>query len=342
MWPYRGAWRTLTARQGGQDKNMCSAIADSPLTVGELARVCGSAPPRPHHAALLAAIEDMWPGFGFRLALSRGGWYRPGGVITEQGDRLSSDVQRWAEQAWQACGGDPLRFALTFGDAPPLATRIAGRTHYFVAAYGRRAAEFLQLEVEELEEVADRRLFDPDDPPDDPALLVDPERPLGVEPRPVSPARYALRRLTDINSFLGRLQGQSPVSPPAVRFLEEWDASSAGQSAHFSDEWVLALADHLDRFRQERLSAKPVPAPRKRSPPPDMDEKAGADLGAALHIYDRHAGYPFAWYFHLVTNHGVGRAVAAHVGRDLAAGYDYLPARDAAVLRAWLDRPYCV
>jgi hypothetical protein len=312
------------------------------LTVAELSRVCAATPPRPHHGALLAAIEAMWPGFDFRLALTRGGWYRPGGVIASGGERVGSDLQGWAEQAWQSCNADPGCFAQRFGDADLLVTRAVGRTHYFVVAYGKRAAEFLQLEVEELEEVADRRLLDPDLPPEDLGQLLEPEHPLRVEPRPVSPARYALRRLTDINSFLGRLQGQSPVAPPVVRFLDEWDASSAGHAAHFSDEWILALAGHQDRFRQERLSAKPVPAPRKRSAPPDMDEKGGADLGAALHIYDRHAGYPFAWYFHLVANRGVGRAVAAHVGHDLAAGFDYLPPRDAAVLRAWLDKPYCV
>jgi hypothetical protein len=48
------------------------------------------------------------------------------------------------------------------------------------------------------------------------------------------------------------------------------------------------------------------------------------------------------WYFHLVTNKGVDRGVANHVGHDLAAGYDYLPQQDAVVLRGWLDKPYCV
>lgn len=324
-------------------KTMCSAIADSPLTIGELARVCAATPPRPHHAALLAAIHEMWPGFSFRRALTRGGWYRPGGLITESGERLSDDLQRWTDRAWQSCGGDGSRFVQTFGKPVLLATRITGRTHYFVAAYGRRATEFLQLEIEELEEVTDRRLFDPDEPPEDPVQLAEPERPLRVEPRPLGPARYALRRLADIHSFLGRLQGQSPLAPPVVRFLAEWDASSAGRSAHFSDEWVLALAEHLDRFKQPRLTAKPVPAPRKRSAPPDMmDEKLGADLGAALHIYDRHAGYPFAWYFHLVANRGVNRAVASHVAWDLAAGYDYLPRCDAELVSSWMDAPYSV
>jgi hypothetical protein len=321
---------------------MCSAIADSPLTVAELSRVCAATPPRPHHGALLAAIGEMWPGFDFRLALTRGGWYRPGGVITGSGERVSPDLQRWAEQAWQTCGADALRFAERFGDAGLLATRLVGRTHYFVAAYGKRAAEFLQLEVEELEEVADRRLLDADFPPDDLGQLLEPEHSARIDPQPVAPARYALRRLADINSFLGRMQGQSPLPPPVVRFLDEWDTSSARHAAHFSDEWVLALAEHLDRFKQERLTAKPIPAPRKRSAPPDMGDKIGADLGAALHIYDRYAGYPFAWYFHLVTNNGVSRSVAAHVGQDLAAGYNYLPTRDAEILRVWLDAPYCV
>lgn len=321
---------------------MCSAIAESPLTVGALARLCEATPPRPHHGALLAGIQEMWPGFAFRLALTRGGWYRPGGVITEHGERIAADLEQWAQRSWQSCGGEPARFARDFRQPALLATRIVGRTHYFVAAYGRSAAEFLQLEIEETQETADRRLFDPDDPPEELGPLVDPERPLRVEPQPLGPARYTLRRLADINAFLGRMQGQSPLAPPVVRFLQDWDDSSAGRAEHFSGEWVLALGEHLDRFRQPRLSAKPIAAPRKRSAPQDTEGKAGADLGAALHIYDRHAGYPFAWYFHMLTNQGVDRAVAGHVGLDLAAGFDYLPARDVEVLHGWLDKPYCV
>lgn len=321
---------------------MCSAMADLPMPTAELARICAATPPRPHHGALLAAVAAMRPDLNFHLALTRGGWYRPGGVIAASGERLSSDLQRWAEQAWQACSADAASLARRLADADLLATRISGRSHYFVAAYGNRGAEYLQLEVEELQEVADRHLLDPDAPPEDLAQLLEPEHPLRVDPQPVAPPRYALRRLTDIHAFLVRLQGQSPLAPPVVRFLAEWDASSAGRAARFCDEWVLALAEHLDRYKQARLSAKPIPAPRKRSPPQDLEDKSGGDLGAALQIYDRYAGYPFAWYFHMVTNKGVSRSLAAHVGHDLRHGYDYLPARDAKILADWLDRPYCV
>jgi hypothetical protein len=320
---------------------MCSAIAESPVTLDELARACAGAQPRPHHSALLDAVHTIWAGLEFTRALTRGGWHRPGGVIGESGDRIAPDLQDWAERAWRSCGEDAQRLAETFGRHGLLATRIAGQTHYFVAPYGRRGSEFLQLEVEELLEVADRRLFDPDEPPADLQELVDPAHPLRVDPRPIAGPYYALRRLTDVHAFIGRMRDQSPEPAPAVRFLDEWDDSSAASAAHFSKEWVLLLGEHLDRFKQPHLTAKPVPAPRKRTVPMD-DGRAGGELGAALHLYDRHAGYPFAWYFHLVANQGVPSAVASHVGRDLERGFDYLPARDVALLRGWLAKPYCV
>lgn len=321
---------------------MCSAIAEPPSTAQQLARVCAEAPVRPHHAGLLAAVQRVCPDLAFRQALTRGGWYRLGGVIGATGARLSAHLQGWAEQAWQACGEDPYRFADAFGGQGLLATRIAGRTHYFVSPYGRRAGEFFQLEVEELQEVADRRLFDPDEPPADLQELVDPAHRLRVDPQPVARPRYALRRYTDIQAFVERIRAQSPAKAAVVRFIEEWEASSAGAAAHFSDEWVLALGEHLDRYKQPHPSAKPVPAPRKRAGPLEARDSRGAELAAALHIYDRHAGYPLAWYFRMVSNDGVAREVAARVAQDLACGFDYLPRRDAAILAQWVEAPYCV
>ena len=55
---------------------------------------------------------------------------------------------------------------------------------------------------------------------------------------------------------------------------------------------------------------------------------------------DQAAGYPFAWFFTMLTSARVSFAVGDAVLADLAAGYTYLPERDAAVLRAWAQARY--
>ena len=120
-----------------------------------------ASPPRPHHSALLAALAELLPNCEFDCALTRGGWYRPGGLIGPEGRRVADDLESWAEQQLTDCGGDLAECVERHAGADLLATRYVGRSHYFVAAYGAGAAEFLQLEVEGLQEVFDRRLFDP-------------------------------------------------------------------------------------------------------------------------------------------------------------------------------------
>ena len=65
----------------------------------------------------------------------------------------------------------------------------------------------------------------------------------------------------------------------------------------------------------------------------------GKALAVLLNRFDAQAGYPFAWYFHMLKG-----LVSPHVGeavqRDLAQDYAYLPDRDAAVLKQWAASPY--
>lgn len=127
--------------------------------------VLAATPPRPHHSALLQAANRMAPNCEFSHALTRGGWYRPGGVILPDGTRLADDIESWAEAELEDCGGSMELLLERHAGAGLLATRQAGRTHYFVAPLGIGPAEFLQLEVEEVEEVLDRVLFNPAEPP---------------------------------------------------------------------------------------------------------------------------------------------------------------------------------
>jgi len=111
----------------------------------DLAAEIESIPPRPHHAALLEIANRIRPGCTFRYALSRGGWYRPGGVIAPDGTRIADNLEAWARAELESCGGDMQELVERHADAGLQVTRHSGRTHYFVTSYGPSPADFLQL-----------------------------------------------------------------------------------------------------------------------------------------------------------------------------------------------------
>lgn len=305
-----------------------------------LAAELDATPPRPHHSGLLATATRALPGRPFRFALSRGGWYRPGGVV-RAGMRLADNVEAWAEAELAACGGDLEALFERHRAGDLVATRISGRTHYFVAPYGPAPADFLQLEIEELHEVLDRRLFDEAGPPADLQELVDPLLPATLEAHPVAPPHYRFRRLTDMRHVVGQLAAPAGERHPLARFLADWAASQAGSQGHFCDHWIVAVREHRDRYRNPLLSASPVSlhARKLKSFPWDLQAR-GADAAAQLKAFDRAAGHPGAWYFHLVAGHLTPRAVATVLAADLDAGFRYLREPDAALLVEWMRAPY--
>ena len=125
--------------------------------------------------------------------------------MTPGGERIADELEAWAETGLADCDGDMDAFIERHGGAGLLATRHSGRTHYFVAPYGPGPADFLQLEIEELHEVLDRRLLSGDDPPADLQELIDPLHPATLEAHPVAPPHYRFRRLTDMRHAVARL-----------------------------------------------------------------------------------------------------------------------------------------
>lgn len=300
-------------------------------------------PPRPHHAALLEAANRMVPDCAFSHALSRGGWYRPGGIIRPDGTRLADDLEAWAEAELEDCDGDMELFLDRHADDGLLATRQAGRTHYFVAPIGLGPAEFLQLEVEEVQEVLDRQFINPDALPGDLPELTDPLRPLALQAQPVDRPRYRFRRLTDARQVLARQPAAIGEQSPLARFMGEWNDSSAGAQDHFCDHWIVAVREHQDRYRNTLLNATPVSRHGGKLKPFHWHPEArGTQLSDQLHAFDRAAGYPFAWYFHLVAGGITPHAMAYAIAEDLQADYRYLPEGDVAILERWLVEPYSV
>jgi hypothetical protein len=311
-----------------------------PLT-DALAEACVRVPVAAGPGALAREIAAAAPKLSFREVLVRGGWYRLGGVVDGQGARVAGDIERWSESELANHGEDFQSLAESHAGRGLRATRLTGKTHYWIAQTGKHAADFVQVEIEELQEVACQLLFDGEDVPASIEELIDSRDTWCGRPTPLGIPFYALRRVTDMAEFLGRMRAQKLEPQPVHRFLEDWESSSAGNGAAFSNQWVLAVREHLDRYRQPILAATPVAA--IVGSPPRFESAFGARglaLAESLQRFDRQAGYPMAWFFHMLTTKALPHAVASLVVEDMQSGFAYLPERDVKVVRNWLHRPY--
>lgn len=302
-----------------------------------------SIPPRPHHSELLEIANRIRPGCTFRYALNRGGWYRPGAVIAADGTRIAASLETWAKDELKVCGGDMQELVERHTDSGLLVTRHSGCTHYFVAPYGPAPADFLQLEVEELQEVLDRELIDVDTPPEDMQELLEPLKPSVLDPQAVGAPRYQFRRMIDMRQTMAKVMLAAGRDAGLPRLLTEWSHSSAAARGHFSDHWIVALREHQDRYRNPVVSTALVSRKARTLKPFQWNsELAGVEMLAQLQAFDRAAGYSSAWYFHLIAGTITPPKIAYAVARDLEAGFSYLPDTEVALIKSWVAVPYSV
>ena len=306
-----------------------------------VAELCVRLPVSAGAAGLARELAHLAPNLAFRSVLARGGWYRLGGVVDAAGKHVADDLAQWAEAELAARDDDLHALIDDYADSGFKATRLVGKTHFLVAATGPQAADFLQIEVEELQETVCHALF-ASDAPASLEDLIDPPRTAGTAaPTPLGTPFYALRRITDVAEFLARMAAQKPEAQPVHRFFQAWQDSSAGSATQFANHWVLAVREHLDRYRQPILQATPVAA--MNGLPPRFEGVFGAQglaLQKALQSFDRQAGYPLAWFFHMLTTKTVPHALANAVVDDVQAGFGYLPERDVNIVKDWLYRPF--
>lgn len=315
-----------------------TASSQEPALVADLelrvAQACQSLEVAEGIEPIVAAIQAELPELSVQHAMTRAGWHRLGGVVDLDGSRIAHNITEWAEAE---SGGDIDELMLKLSDVQYFATRMNGRTHYLVARTGPLARDFIQIEVEQLQEVLDRTISDPDWYPDSIADFVDPIDFPRVEHEPVGAPRLLFRRLVRVPDLIASPDAGAKL----VRFIDDWDRSSAAESEGFCHHWVLSIREYQDRDGEGHLSAKPVPVTPDQMPVlPDAEVARGAQLANQIHGFDRQAGYPFAWYFHMLTSRKVSHQLAEAVHADLMGAYDYLPARDLKVLREWYRNPY--
>ena len=307
---------------------------------GQLAKICTEADATQGVEALNGSIARAFPEWKFSCVLSRGGWHRLGGVVGDNYQRVSDNIVHWAESE---SGGDVDELVARYLDTGFFATHLAGKTHYFTAPTGERSSDFMQLEIEELREVLDRRLVERDWFPDSIEEFLDPLDYPRLEPEPVAEPYYLFRRITPISSFLDSSDDLSQGQYNLRRFFQDWENSSAYEGAHLCRHWVLALQEYMDSDSEYRLNAKPVSTYSGELPDlPWGSLLRGVDLANALHDYDRRLGFPFAWFFMMLSRKSANYALAQAVLRDQMGAYDYLASRDLKVLRSWEERPYSV
>lgn len=301
---------------------------------------CTKVPVSSGPGAFVKALSSALPDWKFQHALSRGGWYRLGGIVDGNGQRISDSLESWVEAALDERDGDFGQLIDDFAGQTLYATRLVGQTHYLVGSAGDDADDFLQLEVEDLQEIRTHQLFAND--PGTLEELVDP-RDSGAAHRPIGLPFYTFRRLQHIGAFLRRMLAQKPEPAPIHRMIADWTASSANAASAYYNHWVVATREHLDRYHQTVFRAQPIPTLEGDAPEFSANKgTSGLELHAALTHFDREVGYPLAWYFHILTTKAVPHWVAQAVVEDSLAGFAYLPQRDVDVVRSWLHRPYSV
>ncbi len=314
---------------------MMSGFDLSAVDVGDLTQVCMVMPGEDDLSGLLRRLSEVLPGLPFSHVLSRGGWHRIGGVVDGDYQRVADHIDRWVEHEAE---GDVTNLLDKYEGAGFFATRIQGTTHYLTAPCGDGAAEFVQLEIEEQQEVLDRYLIDPDWFPDDLEEFIDPMDYPRLEPEAVGEKRYVFRRLVQIPEWLQEREEVYGAGTGLARWFADWDASSSSLDGPMCRYWVMGMRESMDSTGCAKLSGRPVAVVRDELPAISLEH--GAPLANQLHAFDKAAGYPFAWYFHMLATTGVAFDIGEAVVSDLDNGFTYLPERDAAVLRGWAAAHY--
>lgn len=309
----------------------------------QLAKICKQTLPDPDDELLLSKLQSLNPGYPIRLAKTGEEWYRLGGIVDMDGNRIANNLIEWTERTYIECGKNLQTLIDHAREQQLIATRQTGNTLHFVIQTGSKAEQFIQIDIDKTHEMSDRLLVNGDNPPEDLEEFIDPLDPECVETFCIGTSRYSYRRKTDVSIFMDEINKYHIAEHPVQRFMDDWNRSSALQKADLSDDWIVRPFRHTGRFGEQIINVELINTQQKNLPQlEDIGGKKGIALHNLLTRFDRQAGYPFAWFFYMVK----GKLVSPHSGvavfKDISGDFSYLPERDVAVLKDWINTPYSV
>jgi hypothetical protein len=308
----------------------------------QLAKICKNTLPNQGDEVLLKKIQALVPEHTVRLARTGDEWYRLGGVIDMSGKRIANDLIEWTERTYIECGRDLQTLIEHSRDSQLIATRQTGNTLYFVMQTGDKAEDFIQIDIDKTHETADRLLVSHHLPPEDLEEFIDPLEPDCIESFGIGTARYTYRRKTDVAVFMDEINKHHLEEHPVQRFMDDWNRSTAGKTA-LCEDWIIRPYRHIGRFNEQIVNIELINTQSKNIPRlDDIAGKKGVALHNLLTRFDRQAGYSFAWFFYLLKGKLVSPQTGTAVFRDISGDFSYLPERDIAVLKDWINTPYSV
>ncbi|MBK8815104.1 MAG: hypothetical protein IPN42_06160 [Methylococcaceae bacterium] len=292
---------------------------------------------------LLEKLQTLIPNHIISLALEGDEWYKLGGVVDMDGNRIASDLIEWVERTYIECGQNLQTLIEHTLEQKLIATKQTGKTLYFVIQTGHSAEDFTLIEIDKTHEVSDRMLVDEKQPPEDLEEFIDPLYPYCIESYSLGHSRYTYRRKTDVKLFMEVINQRHPDKHPVQRFMDDWNRSSAGMKSRMSDDWIIRPYRHIGRFGEQIVNVEIVNTHKNNLPHlEDFTGKKGTGLSNLLSRFDRQAGYPLAWFFYMVKGKLVSTHSAEAVYRDISNDFAYLPERDERILKDWIASPYNV
>jgi hypothetical protein len=309
----------------------------------QLAKICKQTLPDQHDDTLLSNLQELNPDYPIRLARIGEEWYRLGGIVDMEGKRIANDLIEWTERTYIGCGKNLQTLIDHAREQKLIATRQTGNTLHIVIQTGCKAEQFVQIDIDKTHEVSDRLLINEHNLPEDLEEFIDPLDPECIETFCIGTSRYSYRRKTDVAIFMDEINKYHITEHPAQRFMDDWNRSSAQQKAVFSDDWIVRPFRNTGRFGEQIINVEIINTQQKNVPQlEDISGKKGVSLHNLLTRFDRQAGYPFAWFFYMLKDKLVSPHSGAAVFKDISGDFSYLPERDVAVLKDWINTPYSV
>jgi len=105
-------------------------MADQPFHLDgqQLAKICKQTVPGQDDELLLATLQALNPDYPIRLARKGDEWYRLGGIVDMEGNRIASNLIEWTERTYIECGKNLQTLIDHARDQKLIATRQTGNT----------------------------------------------------------------------------------------------------------------------------------------------------------------------------------------------------------------------